>query len=80
MARKAEIRVMVDKDFLDRLKQRVGADKYTELLQNALAVYDWATSEVEHDRVVVSAERSGGNLQRLFSPEFSRIKKQGGAA
>lgn len=72
---KTEIRLKIDKAFLDKLKKRVGSEKYIEIIQNALGVYDWATEEVEHGRTVVSADKKGEDLERLFSPEFARIKK-----
>ena len=78
MGEKAEIRVLVDKDFLVKLQKRLGGAKSTELVKQALGIYDWATHEVEEGRSVLSTSSTGKDVQKLVSPEFSSIKRKGG--
>lgn len=77
MAETTEIRLKIDKEFLKELKERVGAKKAAEIIQQALGVYDWATEEIAAGRTVVSANKQGGDIARLNTPEFSRIKRKG---
>ena len=74
MADKTEIRVLVDKAFLDKLQKRLRVEKSTDIVKQALGIYDWATGEIETGRTVVSSTSSGQDVHRLVSPEFSNIK------
>ena len=74
MSKKTEVRVLVDKAFLDKLGARLHVTKSTEIVKQALGVYDWATGEIEIGRTVVSASKSGEDVHRLVSPEFSNIE------
>lgn len=70
-----ELRLKVDRKFLEDLQERVHASKPTEVIRWALGVYDWATEEVSEGRTVLSLDKSGSDPERLHAPEFSTIKK-----
>lgn len=76
MAEKAEIRVLVDKEFLKKLQNRLGGAKSSEVVKQALGVYDWATAEVETGRAVLSTSSTGEDIHRLVSPDFASIKSK----
>ena len=76
-------KMYLTRSILKKLTARVNVTKATEIVKHALGIYDWATSEIEIGRTVVSASISGEDVRRLVSPEFSNIKtvvKKAGAS
>lgn len=55
-----EVSFYVDADFLTALQSRIGAKSVAEVLQEALAMLDWASSERDKGRFVLSTDEHGG--------------------
>lgn len=66
MVGRTEVRVLVGKTFLGKLQDRLGGARPSEIVKQALGVYDWMTSEVDRGRVVVSASSDGTDIHRLM--------------
>jgi len=70
-----EIRFSVDAEFLERLQQRLGLDKATDIARAALTLLDWASNEASAGRVILSTTDDGKDVHRLRMPELNRAKK-----
>lgn len=73
--RKTEIRFLVDQDYLDDLRRRLGIAKGTELARSAFTLLDWASSETQGGRIILSSTEDGEDVHRLVMPE---LLKSGG--
>lgn len=69
-----EVRLLIDKEYLEKLQKRLGATKATDLTRTALTLLDWASEEAAHGRVVLSSDQQGDQVHRLTMPELSRVK------
>jgi len=69
-----EIRLLVDKKYLEKLQKRMGTTKATDLTRAALTLLDWATVEAEQGRLVLSSDQGGGDVRQLAMPELSRVE------
>lgn len=74
---KTEIRFTIDSDFLKRLEERLGMDRATEIAKSALTLLDWASTETQKGRVILSSTDSGKEVHRLVMPELSSTKSGG---
>lgn len=72
---KTEIRFLVDQDYLSDLQRRLGITKGTELAKSAFTLLDWASSETQGGRIILSSTEDGEELHRLVMPE---LLKSGG--
>jgi hypothetical protein len=75
-SQQTEIRVSVDSIFLDKLQKKLKLKKGTDVTRVALTILDWASSEVERDRTILSATNDGKDLHRLVMPELANIEKK----
>jgi hypothetical protein len=50
----SEVRVLIDKNFLARLKKDSGVSSNAELMKQALSLLDWSVSETKKGNEVVS--------------------------
>ena len=73
-AKKKEIRFNIDENYLKELEQRLGSTSSTEISREALAVLKWAADEVSEGRVILSAQKDGKNVERLFTPGLAQVK------
>jgi len=69
-----EIRVAVDKEFLEALQKRLGVSRATEVARSALTLLDWAATETQNGRVILSSTEKGSDVHRLVMPELSTKK------
>ena len=69
---KVEVRLLVDRKFLDRLSAKTGETRATEVARSALTILDWASSETSEGRVILSSNKSGEDVHRLVMPELVR--------
>lgn len=51
--RQTEIRFLLETDYLNKLKERLGEAKTTDVMRAALSLLDWASEEVARGRVIV---------------------------
>lgn len=73
-AEQTEIRLLVDKKYLEKLQKRLGTTKATDLTRAALTMLDWASVEAEHGRLVLSSDQDGSDVRQLAMPELSRVE------
>ncbi len=72
----ADIRLSVDKDFIEKLKSETGIDKASELANEALTFYKWAVSEARDGRILLSADKNGGDIKKIVIPTLERAKER----
>ncbi len=72
---KTEIRFLIDCEFLEKLEEKLAEPKATNIVKAALTLLDWATDELQQERVILSAKSEGQDVHRLVMPEFKNIKK-----
>lgn len=70
-----EVRLLIEKDFLDKLLSRMGAVKATDLTRAALTLLDWASEEAAQGRLILSSDKKGQDVRRLVMTELSRVKE-----
>lgn len=73
-AKQTEVRFLIDTHFLEKLKDRMGEAKATDVIRTALALLDWATEEAEKGRDIFSASNQGDDVHRLVMPELLYVK------
>ncbi len=71
-----EVRVSVDAKFLQNLQKKLKLSKSTDVTRVALSLLDWASDEIEQDRMILSTTKEGKDVHRLVMPEFSNISKK----
>ena len=74
--KETEIRVAVDADFLRELQDKLGVDRATDVARAALTLLNWAVTEKQEDRVILSASGSGGDIHRLVMPELDGPRRK----
>jgi hypothetical protein len=63
------IQLSVDDDFIRQLRANLGSGaKASELIRDALAVYNWAAQERRNGRLILSATPSGDEFVELTYP------------
>jgi capsule polysaccharide export protein KpsC/LpsZ len=63
------LRIAIDDEFLQTLRINLGSNmKPTEMIRDALAVYNWAAAERRKGRLIVSSDESGTDLAQLKYP------------
>ena len=75
MSNKTEVRVAIDSNFLNKLEERLGITKSTDLTRVALSLLDWASEEAKSGRLILSTNSEGKEAHRLVMPELSNITK-----
>jgi len=62
----ADIRVKVDDDFIEPLRELLGLKSNADVVQEALTLLNWAADEtLGRDRVILSSNRDGERMERL---------------
>jgi hypothetical protein len=74
-SKKTEVRVAIDSNFLNKLENRLGISKSTDLARVALSLLDWASEETKEGRLILSTDSNGKQAHRLVMPELTNIKK-----
>jgi hypothetical protein len=69
-----EIRLEVNKEYLDELKSETGVEKTTQLTSEALALLKWAVNEIKNGRVLVSTDENGKDMRRIVMPSLERAR------
>jgi hypothetical protein len=70
----AEIRVIVDDEFLEALRKKLGNPKNTEIVQDALALLNWGADARKNGRDILSADPKRQDLERVVLPRLANIK------
>ena len=63
-----ELRLDIDPEFLREIQNIVGKAKATDVMREALALYNWAATETANGRVIASADREGGRVRQVVLP------------
>jgi hypothetical protein len=71
----ADIRLSVDKDFIESLKRETGITDASQLTGEALAFYMWALSEVRAGRVLLSTDQQGGDVRKIDFPTLEKVRQ-----
>ena len=71
----ADIRLSIDKDFIEKLKKDTGVEKASQLTNEALEFYKWAVSEAKEGRVLLSANSEGGDVKKIIIPTLERARE-----
>ena len=70
----AEIRVIVDDEFLEALRKKLGNPKNTEIVLYALALLNWGADARKSGRDILSADPKRQDLERVVLPRLANIK------
>jgi hypothetical protein len=65
MSEKAEVRFVVDEDFLKSLQEKLGQTKTTDVAKTALTLLNWAADEAKNGRFILSSKPDGTEVHRL---------------
>lgn len=65
-----ELRLTVDDDFMDRLKEESGIENSTQLVSEALSLLKFAVAEARKGRVLIAADEDGENVKRIVIPSL----------
>lgn len=71
-----ELKLKMDKKYLDELKDIIGTNSNDVVFQNALATLKWAAQERQNDRYVVSANAEGEEIHPLNLSILNRLAKK----
>jgi hypothetical protein len=69
-----EIRMLIDDSLMEELKESLGLKTNVDIINNALTILNWATKEMEKERVILSAQEDGKNVQTLIMPALEMAK------
>lgn len=61
----ADVRFQVPDEFMSEIKQKLGLSSNTEVVQEALTLLSWAADEKMRERVIVSTNPRGEQVERL---------------
>ena len=61
----ADVRFQVSDDFMAEMKSKLGLGSNTEVVQEALTLLSWAADEKMRERVIVSTNARGEQVERL---------------
>lgn len=73
-----DLRINIEDKFINELKSKLEGNQLGEvtgsrMAQDAFALFKWAVEESSKGRVVISAEPSGANPQRVVMPALSGL-------
>ena len=71
----AEIRAQVPDEFMDRLRKAMHLKTNTDVIQEALTLLGWAVDERGRDRIILSTDTTGGNVERLAMRALTMVAK-----
>ena len=67
----ADVRFQVSDEFMAELKKKLGLGSNTDVVQEALTLLSWAADEKQRDRVIVSTNSRGEQVERLAMRSLS---------
>ena len=69
-----EVRIILDDELVESLKDRLKTPKATEVIREALGLLDWATEEVGQNRVILSISEDGKEPKRIETPGLRQAR------
>lgn len=71
----AEVRFTIDEQFMKSLQAKFSdGPRGTDIAKEALTVLNWAVDELSQGRLILSTDRSGGEVHRLVTPLLSTVR------
>lgn len=70
----ANIRVQVPDEFMNHLQQEMGLKTNADVVQEALTLLNWAVGEIGRERLILSTDQKGQNVERLVMRSLSSIR------
>ena len=70
-----ELRMQVDDEFIKTLQAKLDLPRATDIVREALTILNWAIVERERNRVILSADTNGQNVERLAMPVLDRLAR-----
>ncbi len=74
MSDRTEIRIAVNRKFIEKLEDRTGVTSGTEVVRTALCLLSWAADEASRGRVILSTSKNGYDLHKLCMSELEYAK------
>lgn len=71
-----EIRFTTDEEYVDNLKELTGTTKSNQIIEEALALYDWAVKQKQLGKDVYSFNTEGKNVEKIVLPNLSKVKQK----
>ncbi|MBY0330186.1 MAG: hypothetical protein K2X49_05890 [Acetobacteraceae bacterium] len=68
-----ELRIILDDDYMRALQQGLGAARATEVVRESLTLLNWAMTERQRGRVILSATPEGQSVTQLAMPALERV-------
>ncbi len=59
---------------MDSLMEKCGLDTRKDLINNALALFEWAVSETENGKLIAALDESSSNYQQIILPALKNIE------
>ncbi len=69
------IRVNIDSDYMESLKQKVRESKNTNIISEALALYSWVADKKLEGKDVFSTDSSGKEVEKIIIPGLDKLKE-----
>lgn len=69
-----ELRMQLDDEFIGDLARRTRLRSATEIVREALTIFNWAVRERGRGRVILSATPDGQNVERLAMHVLDRVE------
>jgi len=67
----ADIRVQVQDDFMNALREKLGLKSNADVVQEALTLLNWAAEEKGRHRLILSTDQGGQQVERLAMRSLS---------
>jgi hypothetical protein len=72
----AEVRLQIPDDLLSSFQEKLSKNtKATDIVKDALSLYNWAVSERAKGNVILSSKNDGTNLTRVTMPSLDSVKQ-----
>lgn len=72
-----EVRLSIDDSFLKDLQEKIGGSPHaSELMRDALTMFNWAVQEVAAGRVLLSTSTEGEDMHRLVMPTLTQVARR----
>lgn len=72
----ANIRVQVPDEFMNNLQQEMGLKTNAEVVQEALTLLSWAVGEIARERLILSTNQKGQEVERLVMRSLATVRSK----
>jgi hypothetical protein len=71
----AEVRVQIPDEVVKQIQEKLGDIKVTDIVKDAVTMFNWAADERSKGRVVLTSDEEGTKMTRLAMPSLERAVK-----